>query len=132
MYPGEVEADIPCSIEFEGEYFFIIYARCTCCSKKYCLFDDDFHGWNGWICHNYDKDLLPRPSLVEWKCSHCSSTKHKVVIIVNSQGKQDFIWEAGEDYDVNRWQDAFDWITFDIRCVECSKITKEFISHECM
>jgi hypothetical protein len=132
LFSDEVNEFGPCVAEVDGEYFFIIKARCTSCGKEHLLFDDDFHGWNGWICHDESKASLPRPELVEWNCTTCSSKEHKINIIVNSQGKDDFIEEAGEDYDINRWQDAFDWISFDIKCQKCGKETRSFIEHETM
>ncbi|MCX7922001.1 MAG: hypothetical protein N3B21_08330 [Clostridia bacterium] len=99
---------------------------------EHLLFDDDFHGWNGWICHDTSKAVLPRPELIEWKCTQCSSTKHRGVITIHSQGKQDFIEEAGDEFDLNRWQDAFDWFLLDISCEDCGKETRDFISHETM
>lgn len=132
LYLGKVNDYGPCVAEYDGQYFFLIKVRCTDCGEEHLLFDDDFHGWNGWICHDDEKAVIKRPNLVEWKCSNCAHTKHKVVMIINSQGEEDFVQEAGVGFDVSIWQDAFDWFTLDVKCEKCGCTTIDFISYETM
>lgn len=120
----------PCTEEFNGNYFFVVKVNCTSCERKYLLFDAGFHGWDGWICHDDKKAQLPMPTLAKWICRNCSGTKHSLVIMISSQGEADFIEQMGEDFDVNRWQDAFDWFTLDIKCDECGHETVDFVSYE--
>lgn len=107
-------------------------AKCPTCLKEYLLFDTDYHGWDGWICHNEESAAKDRPEIHPIECEKCSNKTHEVVVIIDSQGKQDFIEEAGDGFDIERWQDAFEWITIDIKCSECGKVTKELVSYETM
>ena len=132
LYPKGSDKAEPSTVEVDGKFFFLLKARCTSCSKEHLVFDADFHGWDGWICHVKKQAELPRPGLIEWKCKKCSSTKHSAVVIISSQGKEDFIEEAGEEFDIERWQDAFDWFTLDIKCEECNHEFRNFISYETM
>jgi hypothetical protein len=132
LYPGDINEYGPCVMEKDGQFFFVIRVVCTHCGNDYLLFDDDYHGWNGWICHDPEKARIERPNLIKWECNDCKCTKHKAIVMINSQGKEDFIEEAGEEYDVNRWQDAFDWFTLDIKCENCGKETMDLISYETM
>lgn len=40
--------------------------------------------------------------------------------------------EAGEDFDAERWPDAFGWFSLDTSCVACGKVSPELVSHETM
>lgn len=109
-----------------------IKVKCIECQQEYLIFDTDFHGWDGWICHDEEMATEVRPKIEVFKCTDCENELHEVVVIIDSQGKQDFIDEAGEDFDLSRWQDAFEWITIDIKCCNCGKVTKEIVSYETM
>lgn len=106
--------------------------KCPICLKEYLLFDANFHGWDGWICHDEEAASEERPEVYPLECEECSNNVHEVVVIIDSQGKEDFMEEAGDDFDIERWQDAFEWITIDIRCNKCGKVTKELVSYETM
>jgi hypothetical protein len=43
---------IPVTLEKDGYFFFRIEAACKRCRIHHLLFDTDFHGWNGYICHD--------------------------------------------------------------------------------
>ena len=132
LYPAGGSKSHPCTVEINDSFFFLLKAKCINCGEEHLLFDADFHGWDGWICHDEKQAGLPRPSLTSWKCDRCSSSKQRGVVIINSQGQDDFIEETGENFNIERWQDAFDWFTLDIRCEECNKEVHNFISYETM
>jgi len=51
---------------------------------------------------------------------------------VGTEGKEDFISEAGEEFDENRWPDAFGWFSLDLTCSKCGKESRELFSYETM
>lgn len=109
-----------------------IKVRCPECQREHLIFDADFHGWDGWICHNDEMANEVRPETEVFKCTDCESGLHEVVLVIDSQGKQDFIEEAGDEFNADRWQDAFEWITIHVKCCNCGKVTQEIVSYETM
>ena len=122
----------PIDKEIDNNYFFIIKAKCNQCQKEYEVFDSNFHGWDGYICHNQTIDSIQKPSLVEWKCHNCGYDYHTAVIEITSQGKEDFIEETNALFDVNRWMDAFDWFSISIECCKCGNATDKWVDYETM
>ena len=136
LYPGKTHKFggklIPCTIEIDGHFFFVLKSRCTSCGHEHLLLDTDFHGWDGFICHDPDQASLKRPQLVPWQCQKCGETKHNGIIHIESQGEEDFVLEVGEDFDVDRWPDAFSWFSMDLTCCKCGLESQNIISVETM
>lgn len=136
LYPGQTHdlggEPAPCTAEIDGEFFFVIEARCSACQRVHLLLDSDFHGWNGFVCHDVKQAAIPRPSLVSWTCSSCGETAHEAMIQVQTQGKADFVAEAGHKFDADRWPDGFSWFSMAIKCAGCGKRTVDWISYETM
>jgi hypothetical protein len=128
-YAGEV---IPCTAEIDGNFFFVLKVRCVQCAKEHLLLDADFHGWNGFVCHDPEQAALPRPPLTVWKCLKCGGMTHSGVVHIQTEGKADFILEAGEEFDEDLWPDAFGWFSLDVTCNHCGKHTPELVSYETM
>ena len=137
MYPGQThdfpdEETIPCTAEIDGKFFFMIKARCTACQRVHLLLDSDFHGWNGFVCHDAEQAAIPRPPLVPWKCLSCGGTAHEASVQIQTEGKEDFVTESDGQFDADRWPDAFGWFSMAITCTGCGKHTPEWISYETM
>jgi hypothetical protein len=136
LFPGQTHEyggqQIPCTAEVGGNFFFLIKAVCASCAKEHLLIDQDFHGWNGFVCHDKSQALKPRPSLVPWKCSSCGNTHHTGTVELQTQGRQDFIEEAGDEFDAERWPEGFGWFSMAIKCKGCGKETPEWVSLETM
>jgi len=128
-YAGEM---VPCTAEIDGLFFFLLKSRCASCGCEHLLFDSDFHGWDGFICHDTKKAKIARPPLVPWKCQQCAETKHTGVIQIQTEGRDDFISEAGDSFDENLWPDAFGWFSLDVTCAGCGKVSADFVSYETM
>jgi hypothetical protein len=128
-YQGET---VPCTAEINGKFFFLLKARCVRCQKEHLLIDGDFHGWNGFVCHDPDQAALPRPPLVVWKCLACGATAHEASVQIQTEGKQDFISESDGEFDEDRWPDGFGWFSMAIKCTACGKVTPEWVSYETM
>jgi hypothetical protein len=136
MYPGQTHEaggeTIPCTAEIDGEFFFLVRADCAACERQHLLLDADFHGWNGFVCHDEAKASLPRPPLVAWRCLACGGVDHTASVQIQTEGKQDFVDQVGEDFDAERWPDGFGWFAMSIRCVSCPHETGEWVSYETM
>lgn len=116
----------------ENQFFCVIKVRCNKCKSEILVFDADFHGWDGFVCHDESEASLKRPELKTWKCLNCGHTNVKINLKINSQGKDDYIEEAGEEFNEDQWIEAFEWITIDVFCNNCQKEIKEWISYETM
>lgn len=132
---GTYEEDgvkFPCTFEIAGKFFFLINVKCSACNEETVLFDADFHGWEGYVCHNKKQAALPRPELHLWNCVSCNSTSHQVRLSIQTEGKEDFMIESEGKFPEERWVDAFGWIDIDLTCDECGKETKGWVSYETM
>lgn len=128
-YQGET---IPVVAQINGKFFFLVKARCTNCNDQHLLLDADFHGWNGFVCHDAEQAALPRPPLVPWKCLSCNATEHEASIQIQTEGEQDFLSESSGKFPAERWPDGFGWFSMEIKCTACGKQTPEWISYETM
>jgi hypothetical protein len=136
LYPGQTQVHegntIPCTAQIGDRFFFLLKFRCAACSTEHLLFDADFHGWDGFVCHDPEQAAQERPALIPWKCQDCGEQRHSGVVHIQTQGKQDFIDEAGGDFDADRWPDAFGWFSLDLDCAGCGTHSEELISYETM
>ena len=70
LFPGTTHEwrgeTIPCTAEIGGKFFFLVTARCTSCNRRHLLLDADFHGWNGFVCHDPKQASIERPPLRLW------------------------------------------------------------------
>lgn len=117
--------------EILEHFYLIVYVECIKCSKNHLIFDKDFHGWNGFICEIASKHLK-RPKLKDWNCPKCKNSNHSVSLTIQSEGKDDFKEEAGDEFDKDDWVEAFSWITINLSCKSCNEINEEWISNETM
>lgn len=124
-YKGEM---IPCTAEMDGDFFFLIRADCTSCNKTYLLIDQDFHGWDGFVCHDEQQAKKPRPELIPWKCLHCDGLPHSATVTIELCEKEDYLEE--DDLDPERWVDAFSWFSIDTVCKTCGRSTEDWVSLE--
>jgi hypothetical protein len=136
LYPGQTrtfeDGKFPVVAEIGNTFFFLIKAKCMDCEKEHLLLDMDFHGWNGFVCHDPQKAALPRPNLVAWKCEACGELAHKAEVIIHTEGKNDFVEETGGEFDSERWPDGFGWFTLKIECTKCGKKSPEWVTYETM
>lgn len=117
--------------ELDGKFYLIIKAKCTNCSSIHLVFDNDFHGWNGYVCGGDSREMA-RPETKLWNCPKCGSEKHGMLLHIESQGKNDFLSEGGEEFGEENWIEAFSWITIETECSECKEHNKGWISYETM
>ena len=118
-------------IEIDGNFFLIVKVKCNNCNKEHLIFDNDYHGWNGFVCGGDSKNL-PRPDTKNWNCNKCKNTNHSMVVAIESQGQEDFIEEGEEEFDKEDWVEAFSWITIKVICNSCGEVNNEWISYETM
>lgn len=136
LYPGQTHEydgqEVPCVAQIKKKFFFLVKAKCTACRQESLLIDVDFHGWNGFVCHDARQAKLPRPPLVPWKCQKCGGLAHKATVQIQTQGKADFIEESGGMIDKKRWPDAFGCFSMSIECTGCRAKTPDWVCCETM
>jgi hypothetical protein len=96
------------------------------------IFDKDFHGWDGYVCHNESQGLLPRPSLKSWNCLECASHHHACRVSVYGEGSNDFAQNVGSEFPPDRWPDGFGWFHISIACDHCHHRTDNWVDYETM
>ena len=117
--------------EIDNNFYLIVFVKCNKCSKEHLIFEKDFHGWNGFVC-DINSNNIERPKTKNWNCKNCNNTKHSMNLFIKSEGQDDFIEEAGNDFDRNDWTEGFSWITINLKCNSCNEINNEWISYETM
>jgi hypothetical protein len=142
-YIGDYDRNIVTLCEYEGVYYLAIKCKCSKCDKLHLIFDDNMHGWNGFVCRNENafkgyKNFPIKQYEKIWSCPKCSNELHEVSITIFSQGKEDFISELLESRDEDTrftegdWVNAFSWITIITKCTKCGFEDKEWIDYETM
>ncbi len=123
QYPGQTHEyrgeQTPCTALVGGQFFFVIKARCSACGHEHLLFDKDFHGWDGFVCHDETQASEPRPPLTPWHCVTCGKSQHEASVQIHAQGREDFVAETDGEIDEARWPDAFDCFGMSITCIGC-------------
>lgn len=122
---------VPCTGLFDGHPFFVLRVRCVACDRDHLLFDDHFHGWNGFVCHLPELAARPRPRLVAWRCEKCGETTHRGTVGIAGEGRRDFA-ENAPHLPPGRWPDGFGWFTVDIECCTCGYRPDVWVSFETM
>lgn len=133
------ESGDPQSAEIDGNFFFVIKARCKSCGENHLIFDADYHGWDGFVCYReYDNRKHPRPPMTSWACPQCSGMHHGIKLEISMD--QEIILDDGpiEDEDGNiildeqNYQNGFDWITMSITCSSCGHQRNSWVEYETM
>jgi hypothetical protein len=136
LFPGQTHKfqgeTCPCTATIDGAFFFLVKAHCIGCQREHLLIDVDLHGWNGFVCHDVKQAVLPRPPLIPWKCLDCGATAHEASILIQTEGKADFMSESGGKFDAAKWPEAFGCLSMAIKCSGCGKQTPEWICCETM
>ncbi|MCL2522490.1 MAG: hypothetical protein FWE36_06490 [Erysipelotrichales bacterium] len=120
-----------------GELITKVTATCTICNKEIVVFDNRFHGWDGFICHLFRNEI--EGEAIEESCKKCKKNIFKACISILSEGKQDFIEEAcngfvdeaQRTFSPDEWVNGFGWINISLECSNCGK-NKDFIDYETM
>ena len=73
---------------------------------------------------------IVKPLIIKsWKCDN---ELHRLLIGTRGEGKDDFIETCDNEFNSEKYYDAFSWISINIECTKCNKKTKEFIYYETM
>lgn len=140
-YIGNYQDGIITLFQYLNAFYLVIKCKCTECSKVHLIFDNNLHGWDGFVCNQFEfKDnenfLLERYEK-DWSCPKCTNNTHKVSVAISSQGKDDFIAEVLETAEDTRfveddWVNAFEWICISLKCLRCGSEDKKWIDYETM
>lgn len=123
----------PCGYETHEVSFFLITVKCTECNREYLLFDQDYHGWDGFRCQFPGWGSLPRPPLKLWECISCGSKRHRIQIRIDPPDLQEYkqyLRGLGEPLDEEKWLLSFEWIWMAITCSECGMLTENWVDYE--
>jgi len=133
LFPGQTHLyqgkEIPCTMEIDFNFFFLIKAKCKKCQSEYLLFDKDYHGWDAFVCGFATSANKPRPPLIPWTCLDCGNGTHNVKVQF-CYGDIDQILEELNDFPIDNIADAFEWIYINIECSNCGKETQHWVSYE--
>lgn len=134
----EAKGNIKCSccseafIVYQSNDKMIVKLICQKCNKEIIIFDEGRHGWNCFVCKD---DFLDRAQPFEKViCEKCEADTFGVLVMISSQGKQDFIDECtsnDDSFTEDDWVDGFEWINISLRCVACD-YTEEWMECETM
>jgi len=118
--------------EIDGNWFLRLGCRCPKCSAESLIFDDHFHGWNGFVCAEEDVRSLPRPQFEQWHCQKCRSHHHRMAITIQTDDMETAIEEGGDLITEQNWFEAFGWLTLDVTCADCGHGPSRIIDYETM
>lgn len=107
-------------------------AVCVNCGKRIVIFNGATNGYNGLLNSsniNYRKDFS---MIKKSKCRRCGSESSKIEVHISNIGKQELLSEPGNGLNVSNWEDAFDWLTIDLTCSDCSRIIRKYLDIETM
>jgi hypothetical protein len=118
--------------EIDGNWFLRLGCRCPKCSTDSLIFDDHFHGWNGFVCAEEYARSLARPDFDQWHCQKCRSLHHRLAITIQTDDMETAIEEGGDLITEQNWFEAFGWFTLDVTCADCGHGPNRIIDHETM
>ena len=139
---GKYQDGIVTLCKYEDVFYLAIKCKCKKCGKLHVIFDNNLHGWNGFVCsdenefngyENFPIEIYQK----SWLCPKCNNDSHIISVNISSQGKADFISEVLENSEDARfveedWVNAFEWITISLKCLTCGFEDKEWIDYETM
>ncbi len=116
-----------------GEEFYLrIGARCSSCSQTHLLFDDHFHGWNGYVCTGEEARRLPRPEYQEWVCHRCKSPAHRISLDIQGEDMKVSLTESDGFLTKEDWFEGFGWFTVRVTCSACGCGPTTIVDYETM
>lgn len=126
--------DYICVKHYKTDYGLRISGMCVSCKKTYDLFDMAKHGYNGFVCH--DGEAVDDADLKDYYCPICQHDHFQAAISLELEDIEQFQEEVVEDlyleeqYAVEDFVDAFNWINIDIQCEKCGTIFKNWVNFE--
>lgn len=107
-------------------------AVCTNCGKNILIFNSSINGYNGLFNSSNEKYASKFSTKRIRKCRICGNDSSKIEIHISSTGKKDLLTEQNSIINEFNWEDAFDWITIDLKCSGCGRVRKKFLDFETM
>ncbi|MED0669551.1 hypothetical protein P4S95_04840 [Aneurinibacillus aneurinilyticus] len=135
-YVGDVINNIVVVCTHAGYHYLTIAVKCSKCGKLHLIFDENQHGWNGFVCRETDVPVYEPFQL--WRCPKCEGNIHKLSVHLHSEGKNDFIEEIGFETEgegvvtEEDWVNGFSWITISTQCTHCQFEDPKWIDYETM
>lgn len=119
-------------VKVDGQWFCRIGVQCTSCNREHLLFDDHFHGWNGYVCAEDQVRRTARPPFQEWACQQCGTSNHRVELWIQGEDMDSALGESEGMLTKKDWFEAFGWITVDVTCAACGFGPTNIINYETM
>jgi len=120
----------PSTVKFEGEFHYIVEARCTDCGRQHVLFDNHRHGLYGFF-RDSAKAPPPRPPLWQLRCYRCQGIPHAAEVGIVLQPEDSYFNTEYEKLaGPERWPDAFGCFRLAVRCHGCGRQTQEWVIAE--
>ena len=110
----------------------IIVAKCAKCRKEILVLDSSKHGYDALIEEDKEKYSDSYKMKQKGACRKCKSQAYKVMVKISHTGKEHVMSEDDPDITEENWAEAFDWITINLECSGCGKVTKDWIDLETM
>lgn len=110
----------------------LLEAMCVNCGKKISIFNSETDGYNALLNSSntsYEKDFFMQKKS---KCRRCGSDHSKIEVNISNIGRKELLSEPGNGVKEFNWEDAFDWITVDLICSCCGRISKKYLDIETM
>ena len=107
-------------------------AICVHCGKEILIFDSSVNGYNGLLNSSnmgYKKAFSIRK---RQKCRKCGNKASQIDISISNTGKHNLRMEHSNLLVDCNWEDAFDWLTVDLKCSGCGRLTKKYLDVETM
>lgn len=129
-YRGDL---IPMVSEFQGRTVFIVKAKCVACEKAHLLFDQERHGWNGYVCRPQKAARsAKKPPMTSWTCKKCSGLPHSITVQVIGEDMETAIEESDGILTRRNWQEGFGALNLSNQCSTCGHKPKVWIQAETM
>ena len=111
----------------------IVEAVCAECYKKIYIFNSAVNGYNGLLNSFKEKYKNDYSVTKKPKCRKCGSEFYKIKLHISNTGKTDLLIDQPcEHINEENWTNAFDWISIDLECSNCGKLTKRWFETETM
>jgi hypothetical protein len=134
-YPGITQLvdgrPFPCIAEIGKVWFFLIQAACPDCRREHVLFDNHFHGCDGFLNPESKERALPRPRLWSWRCLECGFNLHMGNLgVVLDYETAYYDYGYADRFGAKHWPDAFGWFSMGFCCCGCGHKTPVWVDFE--
>ena len=127
----DLETYKPCSQKI-NIHPVIVKVKSLKSETEFEIFNNFLYGYDA-IISNKEKTTVPVKYKKKSKCRKCGCETYKIYINLHNTGKKDLLKDQPCEYiNEENWTNAFDWISIDLECSNCGKLTKQWFEMETM